>query len=104
MISTKKLSSLGLIKTLVFAYPKHSLFVLVCLIFAGVAEGVGIATLLPLLNMTMGAESAGSDFISRSIERFFSLFGLEPTIGLLLCLIVIAITIKALLIPLACPR
>jgi ATP-binding cassette, subfamily C, bacterial len=95
---------------IVFArmYPWRSLLMLGCLLLAAVAEGIGLSTLLPLLSL---ATEANADFLPASghkqshleqaIRTAFASVGLEPTIGVLLVLIVVSMVCKAILILLA---
>ncbi len=86
--------------TFLRAYPGESTVMLIALLAAGVVEGVSVTALLPLLNLMMGdgatpAEAAG-------VERFFTQWlnraGIEPSIGLLLVIIVIGLVFKNLLL------
>ena len=94
-------SSLSLVKTFICKYPKWSILVLISLLFAGVAEGVGLATLFPLLKIAISSDSAGDDFISETVEGILALFGLEQSVGNLLIMIVVFIAIKAVFVMLA---
>lgn len=70
----------------------------VLLTAAGVAEGVGVITLLPLLELiVMPSESQGSGLNDR-FSQLLSAIGLEPSVGLLLTLIVLAVSGKALFV------
>jgi ATP-binding cassette subfamily C protein len=71
--------------------------VLGCLLLAGLAEGVGMATLLPALSIAIDGGSGSTSDLSRYVETALSWFGLEPEIGLLLSLVVAGITLKCLL-------
>lgn len=82
--------SAGFIAYFAKAYPERTLLMVTLLILSGLAEGAGIATLLPVLNMATGT-AAGNDPIS----RFFRIVGVEPTLGILLATIVLAIALKA---------
>ncbi len=82
------------------AYPVRSTLVLVALTAAALAEGVGIAALLPLIGLVIGAESAGGA-LTLYVERVFALAGSAPSLGGLLVLIVVAISLKSLLMLLA---
>ncbi|MEE8311285.1 MAG: ABC transporter ATP-binding protein [Candidatus Binatia bacterium] len=94
------------------AYPGRSAAMLACLLLAAVAEGIGMSSLLPLLDVvTRSGEidataSAGTlDAQGSALERFaigmLASVGLEPTIGALLLFIVIGILVKAALVLLA---
>ncbi|MFN2376058.1 MAG: ABC transporter ATP-binding protein [Candidatus Binatia bacterium] len=81
---------------LVFArrYPSRTLIMLVCLILAAMAEGVGLSSLLPLLGMVTG--SAGGDSgLEKTLRSTLAGLGIEPTLGVLLLLIVAGSITKA---------
>lgn len=73
-------------------YPRRSAMMVGLLILSGLAEGVGIAALLPVLE-TAGGGPGGGDPISRSL-RFL---GITPTLAVLLLTVVVAIFVKGLL-------
>ena len=45
--------------TIARAYPLQSALMMGALIFAGMAEGVGLSALLPLLSIAIGSEAVG---------------------------------------------
>jgi len=71
--------------------------VLACLLAAGLAEGVGLATLLPALSLAIDGASGGDSPIARYAEEALGWVGLRPGVGLLLTLVVAGITLKCLL-------
>ena len=88
------------------AYPWQTLTMLCAMLFAGAAEGIGLSALLPLLNIainngTTGAVSAGGAATQNQFERavhdLLSSYGLDPSIGTMLTIIVIGIILKSLL-------
>ncbi len=81
------------------AYPVRSTLMLVSLTMAAVAEGVGLAALLPLLNLVIAPESTESaqSVMMLYVERTFAFVGLEVSIAALLVVIVGMITVKSLL-------
>ena len=77
------------------AYPWRSVVMVGLLIIAGVAEGVGLITLLPLIEYAVGqAGSAQSDLTRQVVETFQSV-GIPPGLLSMLTVIVVAITLKA---------
>jgi len=82
------------------AYPMRSTLALLLIAVAGLAEGLGIAALLPLMGMVIDSSGA-TEGLSLHVARTFALAGLEPSIGGLLIVIVGMITLKSLLIILA---
>ena len=89
------------------AYPWHAVIMLLALLFAGIAEGVGLSALLPLLSIAIknsAGKSADSpppnEYEQRVIDVMHQL-GIPPTIGVLLTIIVIVVTIKSVLLLIA---
>lgn len=87
-------------------YPSRTVAVLVCLLLGGLAEGLGLSSLVPLIGMaTSGDSSLGvespDDSLSRSVLRTIAALGIEPTVGVLLALIVAGMVVKAGLVLLA---
>ncbi len=89
------------------AYPRESVVTLLCLLLAGIAEGVGLSAILPLLQLAApeAAGAAGGKSLAPKFEAAvrggLALVGLEPTPGVLLGLIVAASVVKAALLLLA---
>lgn len=81
------------------AYPVRSTAMLLAITVAALAEGIGLAALLPLLNLVISPEAAEGtqDAMMLYVEGAFDFVGLEVTIGALLVVIVGMITAKSLL-------
>ncbi len=88
------------------AYPWHSVLMLLALLFAGIAEGVGLSALLPLISIAIkndGADAANTtkeppgEYEQAVIDVMHQL-GISPTIGVLLIIIVAGVTIKSMLL------
>lgn len=91
--------SFGAFTALVRAYPRRTLIVAGLLLAAGLSEGLGIGTLLPLLKLILGGEQLSSDSrLGRLIEDALSYIGMEPTAGILLILIAVLISLKGALV------
>ena len=71
------------------AYPVRSTLMLLALTTAALAEGAGIATLLPLIGLVFDTGSAGGT-LNSYVERVFAQAGLAPDLGGLLIVIVVA--------------
>jgi ATP-binding cassette subfamily C protein len=94
----------GLIKN----YPWRTAIALVAILLAGIADGLSISALLPLLNIatigtTTGAKIAlDSTDVGGQLEQFIvnglTSVGLEATLGVLLSVIVVGVIIKSLLL------
>ncbi len=71
--------------------------VLLCLIMAGLFEGIGIASLLPFLSLATGETGAGSSPLGEIYNSALAFVGAEPTIGVLLFLMGAAMALKSCL-------
>ncbi len=71
--------------------------VLLLLLLAGLFEGVGLSTMLPLLTMTSEGGAGGSSPLHVMITDGLAIFGLTPTIGTLLAFGVGGLFLKAVL-------
>jgi ATP-binding cassette subfamily C protein len=87
---------LRLVRLCFAAYPQRSAIAVASLILSGLLESVGILTLLPLVGIALGEDTAGSG-ISKAIASTLGVIGFQPTLGTLLSLIVVTVTAKALL-------
>lgn len=82
------------------AYPRSTVWMVLLMTFAGVAEGLGVVTLAPLLGLAeQSAEPQGR--LETAVDVAFRAVGLEPTLEILLGVMVLAITTKAVLLLLA---
>jgi ATP-binding cassette subfamily C protein len=77
--------------------PLRTLVMVAMLIGAGMAEGVGIAGLLPLLEIGVSSGGGEPSGVSRRIAELIGILGLQPTLGVLLLIVVGAMAIKGLL-------
>ena len=97
-----------LIVTFFKRYPGQSIATLLALLFAGIAEGFGMAMLLPLLGLVVNnsggavvAAAQSKSSLEQLVAGFFDAVGMTPTIGLLLIVFVASILLKAILVLLA---
>ncbi|MEZ5559121.1 MAG: ABC transporter ATP-binding protein [Pseudomonadales bacterium] len=82
-------------------YPWQTVVLVVALLIAGVADGIGLSAMLPVLDLAFedGAGSGeGSSDLSRRIGEALRSVHLEPSIGVLLSVIVLGIGLKNLLV------
>jgi len=77
--------------------PLRTLVMVGMLIGAGLAEGVGIAGLLPLLEVGIAPAGTEPSDMSRRVSELLATVGLEPTLGVLLLVVVGAMAMKGLL-------
>lgn len=69
--------------------------VLACLILASVCQGIGLATLVPILGAATG--TADQSFISESVRTAFGAVGLHPSLGSLILLLVAGTLLSSLI-------
>ena len=96
-----------LLITFARTYPLQSALMLFALLLAGLAEGVGLSALLPLLSVAIGSQAAAAHRTSgleHTVREILSILGLNPTIGVLLLVVVISITLKSGLVLIAKKR
>ncbi|MGD8673536.1 MAG: ABC transporter ATP-binding protein [Thiogranum sp.] len=85
------------------AYPGQTVIMLIALLLAGIAEGMGLSALLPLLNIAVKSSAgAGQHEPQNEFERVvveaLHHIGITPSVGVLLSIIVVGITLKSLLL------
>jgi ATP-binding cassette subfamily C protein len=91
------------------AYPGQTVIMLIALMLAGIAEGMGLSALLPLLNIAVSNSAPSSpqkppnDFERVVVEALHNI-GITPSIGVLLSIIVVGVTLKSLLLLVAGKR
>lgn len=97
-----------LIGQFVVAHPWQSLLLMTLLLLAGIADGIGLSAMLPMLNLAfeagsdgMLADPASQDELTLFIFQFLESLNLDPSLGVLLGLIVLGIGTKSLLVFLA---
>jgi len=88
------------------SYPLRSLLALTALLIAGVAEGLGLTTLLPLLTTALTEKNAAGTAETPDIESsgtdevvltLLDRLGLAPTLGTLVTIVVAGLVLKAAL-------
>ncbi len=84
--------SLGFIAYLVRRYPGRTALLVSLLILSGIAEGFGVVTLLPAIELSGNTQSDSR--IGELLEGALAVVGLTPSLGLLLGIIVFAILLK----------
>jgi ATP-binding cassette subfamily C protein len=93
------------------AYRLHTVLMLLALLLSGLAEGIGLSALLPLLNIAVsdGAASAATGLpqsqAQTSLETFvldtLARAGIDPTLGNMLLIIVAGVALKSVFLLLA---
>jgi len=88
--------------TYIMVFPRRSAFVLAALLVAGIAEGLSLTALLPLLSIAMGDSGTQNDSgTGKFIEKALQDIGIEPTLDTILLIIVGGIFFKGLVLLLA---
>ncbi|GAB4181080.1 MAG: ABC transporter ATP-binding protein [Wenzhouxiangellaceae bacterium] len=80
-------------------YPGRTAVTLFALLLSGSVEGIGLSALFPMLNLMQ--QPGENPQVPEWLAANLAYFGLQPTIGVLLSLLVIGMWLKALLIMLA---
>ena len=84
----------GLLAYFLRAYPRRSAAIIALSIGAGFAEGLGIASVLPLLEVAAGDGEAGDSPLMAMVRSALDAVGLAPTLGVLATLIVVGMFLK----------
>jgi len=92
-------------------YPWQSVIMLLALLLAGIAEGIGLSALLPLISTVVGSQagsvpgaSASGSGLEKTVTETLAALGLTPTLGTLLVVLVLTILLKSGLMLLANKR
>ena len=85
--------------TYIMVFPRRSALVMIALLAAGIAEGLSLTALLPLLSVAVG--DASSSETGRTVVQAMQRIGIEPTISTMLLIIVIGMITKSLILLLA---
>ncbi len=81
------------------AYPARTLWMVLSLLLAGVAEGIGLTTLLPMVSVALGENSHSG--LARDVVDTLRALGIEPSVGTLLVVIAVGMTVSNVLILIA---
>ncbi len=81
-------------------YAIESVVVLLCLLLAGVMEGIGLSALIPVLTLVTeaGAETSESSRLGVAVNQAFASLGVTPTLKLLIPGLIVLFWLKALLL------
>lgn len=85
--------------TYIMVFPKRSAFVLVALLVAGVAEGLSLTALLPLLTIAVG--NADNSGIGQFMVQILEYIGINPTLEIILLIIVGGMLLKGIILLIA---
>jgi ATP-binding cassette subfamily C protein len=83
-------------------YRWRTAIMMVCLFLAGIAEGIGLSSLLPLIGLAARGPQGGGggdpSAIEKTMNKVFHAVGLEPRIEILLLIIVLGMVLKGALL------
>ena len=93
-------------------YPGRTIIVFFAMLLAGLAEGFGMATMLPLLSTAIDSQTGVGQMVSntsaghgpaaeRMVKEIFSFLGVPPGLEILLLVVLGAIILKSVLVLLA---
>jgi ATP-binding cassette, subfamily C, bacterial len=88
--------TIGFIAYFMRAYPARSFLLVFLLVLSGIAEGVGVMTMLPLLDLAAGTAASQKSGITQIVNGYLSAVGIPATVEVLLFLIVLGMVMKAL--------
>jgi ATP-binding cassette, subfamily C, bacterial len=94
-------TSTDLIRYFLRNYPRRSALIVGLLFLSGLAEGFGVVSLLPLLELAVGERSGDPSGVMKAVESVLGRVGLQPTLGVLLSAIVLGMFMKGLFMWLA---
>jgi ATP-binding cassette, subfamily C, bacterial len=89
-----KEQTLEFIAAVVRRYPGRTALLVLLLVLSGLAEGLGIAALLPLLELTTGSDENARTSISRFVEGLLTRIGVPIRLEAMLVLISVAMVLK----------
>jgi ATP-binding cassette, subfamily C, bacterial len=101
---------MGLMLDFFRAYRWQTIWMMLALVLSGVAEGVGLSALLPLLSIALGKEAAsmipgagegGDSEFEQAILSSLQWLGIAPTLGNMLLIILGGVTFKCIFLLLA---
>jgi len=87
-------NSLDVIWYFLKRYPRRSVLIVGLLFLSGLAEGFGVASLLPLLELAIGDPTSEPSAVSLFAADALGRIGLQPTLGVLLLALVMAMVAK----------
>src|SRR5512145_2774025 len=98
-----------LLRTFARAYPWQTVMMLIALLLAGAADGIGVSALLPLLSVALKRETGIANHLSLprphdggnftdTITAALNAVDITPTIGMLLVVKVVAMTLNSVLL------
>ena len=101
---------MGLMLNFFRAYPAQSTLMLLALLLSGLAEGVGLSALLPMVNIALGSEATAmmaggapqsDNGFEQAVLDTLAFLGIAPTLGNMLGIMLFGVTFKCAFLLLA---
>ena len=100
---------MGLMLNFFRAYPSQTALMLLALLLSGLAEGIGLSALLPLINIALGSEAAGllpdasqsQNEFEQMVLNGLAYVGIAPTLGNMLSILLFGVAVKSIFLLLA---
>jgi ATP-binding cassette subfamily C protein len=101
---------MGLMLNFFRAYPSQTTLMLLALLLSGVAEGIGLSALLPMVNIALGSEATAmisgavptsDNAFEQSVLDALAFVGIAPTLGNMLGIMLFGVTLKSAFLLLA---
>lgn len=101
---------MGLMLSFFRAYRGQTTLMIVALLLSGIAEGIGLSALLPLINIALGSEGAGmlpgmsaedTSAFEHAVLNTLEAVNIAPTLGNMLFLIIAGVTFKCVFLLIA---
>ena len=95
---------MGLMLNFFRAYPSQTVLMLLALLLSGIAEGVGLSALLPMLNIALGSEAASmiagvapvsDNGFEQAVLDALAIVGIAPTLGNMLGIMLFGVALKS---------
>jgi ATP-binding cassette subfamily C protein len=101
---------MGLMLNFFRAYPSQTVLMLLALLLSGIAEGIGLSALLPMVNIALGSEATellagmapqSDNAFEQGVLDTLASVGIAPTLGNMLLIMVAGIAFKSAFLLLA---
>ncbi len=101
---------MGLMLNFFRAYPSRTTLMLLALLLSGLAEGIGLSALLPMLNIALGSEAtevlsgvapASDNNFEQAVLDALAFVGIAPTLGNMLGIMLFGVALKSIFLLLA---
>ena len=95
---------MGLMLNFFRAYPSQTVLMLLALLLSGLAEGIGLSALLPMVNIALGSEATAmlagvapqsSNGFEQAVLDVLAYVGIAPTLGNMLLIMVSGLAMKS---------